>query len=52
MAQTITDALITCGFLADTTGLILNGNNVADMISADVFNKNFNTCVNKNLYEL
>ena len=45
MAQTITDALTTGGVLADTTGLILNDNNTSEMIADDVFNKNFNTCV-------
>ena len=33
MDQTITNALITCGVLADTTGLIVNGNNAAEMIA-------------------
>ena len=45
MYLTITDALITCGVISDTTGLIVNGNNEAEMIASDVFNENFNTCV-------
>ena len=45
MAQTITNALITCGVLANTTGLIVNEKNVAEIIATDVFNENFNTCV-------
>ena len=52
MAQTITDALTTCGVLADTTGLIVNEKNAAEMIPADVFNENFNTCVNIKLSKL
>ena len=43
---TITDALTTCGVLSDTTGMIVNGNNTAEMIDADAFNYNLNTCVN------
>ena len=43
MAQTITDAIITCGVLADTTGIFVNSNNAADIIATDVFNKKFNT---------
>ena len=31
--------------LAATNGLIVNGKIVANMIDADVFNENFNTCV-------
>ena len=46
MAQTITDALTTCGVLVNTTGIFVNGKNGAEMISGDVFNENFNTCVN------
>ena len=46
MAQTITNALTTFGMLADTTGIIVNGKIAAEMIAADVFNDNFNTCVN------
>ena len=45
MTQTITDELITCGVLVKTTGLIVNENNSAEMIADDVFNDNFNTCV-------
>ena len=31
--------------LADTTGLIVNGNNAAEIIAAGVFNENSITCV-------
>ena len=34
-----------CGVHADTNGVIVKGNNVSDLIAADVFNNNFNTCV-------
>ena len=30
--------------LANTTGIIVNGNNIADNISTDSFHENFNTC--------
>ena len=52
MAQTITDAITSCGALADTIGLTVNGNNAVEMISVDVFNENFNTRVNINFSEL
>ena len=52
MAQTIIDALTDCGVVVDTTGLIVNGNNTAEIIAADVFNENFNTCVNMKFSEL
>ena len=52
MSQTITDALTICGVLADTTGLIVNGNNTAEIIDAGVFNDNFNTCVDIKFSEL
>ena len=52
MAQTITNALTTCGVFVDTTGLIVNGNNAAEMMAADVFNNNLNTCVDINFSEL
>ena len=45
MAQTITDAITTCGVLTEKTGIIVNCNNAAEMIAADFFNDNFNTCV-------
>ena len=46
MAQTITYVITTCDVLSNTTGLIGNVNNIADIISADLFNENFNTCDN------
>ena len=52
MAQTITNALTTCGVFVDTTGLIVNGNKALEMIAVDVFNENFNTCFNIKLSEL
>ena len=52
MSQTITDALITCGVLADTIGIIVNVNNAAESITADIFNDNFNKCVDIKSYEL
>ena len=45
MSQTITNALTTYGVIADTTGLSLNGNSAEEIVSDDVFNENFNTCV-------
>ena len=38
--------------LANTTGLIVNGNNAAEMIAADVLNGNFNTCVDTKFSEI
>ena len=38
--------------LTDITILIVNVKNAADMIAADVFNENFNTCVEINFSEL
>ena len=34
---------MTYGVHASTTGLIVNGNNAAEIIADDVFNDNFNT---------
>ena len=34
-----------CGVHADINRVIVKGNNVSDLIAADVFNNNFNTCV-------
>ena len=52
MSENIMDALTTCGVIADTTGLIVNGNNSVEMIAADEFNENFNTCVDIKFSEL
>ena len=45
IAQNVTNALINCSVIANTTGIIVNGNNAAEMISDDFINDNFNTCV-------
>ena len=45
MAQTTTKALIPFGVLANKTGIFFNSNNAAEMIAADAFNENINTCV-------
>ena len=38
--------------LTSITGLIVNVKNASDMIPADVFNENFNTCVNIKFFKL
>ena len=42
---TITRALTLCLVLADTDGIIFNESNDSDRIANDVFNDNFNTCI-------
>ena len=50
--QTVSDALAICGVLIDTNNHIVNGNNAAERIAAEVFNDNFNTCVDIQFSEL
>ena len=52
MYQTTTNALTICCVLSNKTGLLVNGNNAAEMMAADVFNNNLNTCVDINFSEL
>ena len=43
--NTVTRALTLCGVLADTEGIIFDGSNSSEIISNDLFDDNFNTCI-------
>ena len=43
--NTITSALTICVALDDTSNIIFNVSNASDRISNEVFNNNFNTCI-------
>ena len=43
--QTIEDTLADCGVLADMNNIIVDGCNLAQIISAEVFNKSFTACL-------
>ena len=49
---TITRALTLCLVLADTDGIIFNESNDSDRIANDVFNDNFNTCIDLKFSDL
>lgn len=51
-ANTVTDALTLCGVLVDTANAVWNGMNAAERIAGEVFNDNFNTCVDISFSEL
>ena len=49
---TITRALTLCVVLADTDGIVFDGSNDSDRIENDVFNYNFDTCIDLKFSDL
>ena len=45
VASTVVNALTLCGVLVDTSNFVWNSMNALERISGEVFNNNFNTCV-------
>ena len=45
VTNNINRTITLCGVLADTGGIIFDRSNVSEMIENDVFNDNFNTCI-------